>query len=630
MPVADTKNSPDTRPKTLVLHQFPGMGDLVWHVPYIRAIAAQSRNDQVAVLTAPSTFGRELLSGEPCVSEVIDFDRRPRVAERRKGRHAGLLGLFRMGRELRPQGFDRIVIFSDHVNRALMAIVAGIPERLGYGFTALERGLLSHGPFIQGYEGTSVAVYRNATAMAMAHGFCSQPIVPKLQLPAQAIAQQAPRLAQLPRPLYTFAIGSSEPFKQWGATHFAALANALIARGCGVVLLGGPAEADLAQDILKRLNPALRDRVLSATTNTMLQSAATLALADANIGNDTGISNLAAALDRPSYVLLGNRPLLSHDPLMRMLLTPEPQIPASEKAPQPPVQLDRISVADVLARLEADRAPGFDTSPCRPSGLPTAVDLRGCSLDERLACCWWAQQRHRDTGEQFGLVDAEDARPDLASVFPSTFARLSPAELQSGKWSVWHPTPVWLKVRNVFAQHPVAGSFEAIPSEAQAAARRIEACAGQAQRVLVDLADASQRQALMTALQGAGFQPVDICTRYAADEGSVELLGEMLAAAAWVGDGRGRDHLWALLRSDAPQIALTAEASAQEAEAWATVQAGLGLPHPGEAMPLNPRLLCWRTGLGPLSEALLRQVVCACRTAPPAQTAVSAVLGSAP
>jgi heptosyltransferase-2 len=179
-----------------------------------------------------------------------------------------------MGRELRPQGFDRIVIFSDHVNRALMAIVAGIPERIGYGFTWLERCLLSHGPYIRGYEGTSVAVHRNATAMAVAHGFCSQPIVPKLQLPAQAVADQAVLLRHLPRPLYTFAIGSSEPYKQWGPRRFAALAEALADRGCGVVLLGVPPRRAWPRTSWPAWHPP-RDRVLGATTNTMLQSAAT-------------------------------------------------------------------------------------------------------------------------------------------------------------------------------------------------------------------------------------------------------------------------------------------------------------------------------------------------------------------
>lgn len=580
---------PDPRPRTLVLHQFPGMGDLVWHVPYIRAVAAQSHGGQVAVISAPSTFARELLSGEDCVSEVIDFDRRPRRDERRKGRHAGVLGMFRMGRELRPRRFDRIIIFSDHANRALMALTAGIPERIGYGFTKLERLLLSHGPYIRNYRGSSVAVYKNASTLAVSHGFCPAPVVPKLHLPPQVIQDQEPCLAGLPRPLYTFAIGSSERYKQWGAENFAALANALTWRGCGIVLLGGPAEAALAEAILRDIEPSRRGQVRAATGNTMLQSAATLALAEANIGNDTGISNLAAALNRPSFVLLGNRPLLDHDPLMLMLLTPDPQIPASARVLQPPVRLDQITVADVLARLEDHGAPGFGAADARPTGVPSYLDFRGLSLAERLACTWWAQHRHRRTGEQFGLIDDPAASPDLAAGFPQTFRPLTEADLPSGGWVRWHPGPVWLTARNAFARQPVPGAFEQLPLAARQIAQDLQAAAGGRRRVLIDLADAAARQALGDALAGWGLMPVDVQAVMATPDATMRLLGEMLAAAAWVGDESGRDHLWALLRPEAPQISVCADHAAEEAH-WAVVQRGLGLPQAWSPLPFHPAL----------------------------------------
>lgn len=312
----------DTRPRTVVLHQFVGIGDLVWHVPYFRAVAQQSHGGQVAVIASPTTFARDLLSGEACVSEVIDFDRRPRKAERRTGRHAGLAGIFRMGSELRARGFERIVIFSDHANRGLMAWWAGIPERLGYGCSALQRAFLTRGPYIEPYQGPSVSVYKNASAFAVAQGFVAAPVVPKLTLPAGAVESIASRWADLPRPLFAFSIGSSEPFKQWGTVNFGQLADELARRGAGVILLGGPGEAALAQTIVQQVDASRRAAVRIAVDNTVLQSAATLAQVDACIGNDTGMTNLAAALDRPSWVLLGSRPLLDHDPLMQLLIAP--------------------------------------------------------------------------------------------------------------------------------------------------------------------------------------------------------------------------------------------------------------------------------------------------------------------
>lgn len=574
----------DTRPRTVVLHQFPGMGDLVWHVPYLRAIAAQSRGGQVALISAPSTFARELLSHEDCVSEVIDFERHPRGG--RRGRHAGLRGVFRMGQELRPHRFDRIVIFSDHANRALMARVAGIPERLGFGASWLERRLLSHGPFIRPYDGPAVPVSKNAAALAMAHGFCSQPLRPTVRLAPEDVATQAQQLATLPHPLYTFAIGASEPHKQWGATRFAALANALAQRGCGVVLLGGPAEAALAEAIQRDILPAHRPQVLSATGNTMRQSAATLAVADANIGNDTGITNLAAALDRPSFVLLGNRPLLDHDPLMRMLLPPQPDLPA-RLSDRPPVRLDEISVADVLARLEEDEAPGFGPAHALPSGLLACVDLRSLDLAEQIAVIGWAQRRHHRTGESFAVVPAPVAGLDLSTWFPATFAhRVTEAP---DPLAVWHPGPVWLTAANAFLRQPAPTHIEQPPASLTPQADAAPGPRTGPPTVLVHLPAGALKEAVLDMLTQRGVTAVNV------PDGSPEqplpdgLLAQMQAAHAWIGGCDGPDHLWALVRPEAPQLALWPGAVHEQA-AWATVQRALGLPQPWHRWPQNPAL----------------------------------------
>ncbi|MBC7662344.1 MAG: hypothetical protein H7276_00885, partial [Caulobacter sp.] len=42
------------RPRTAVLIQHAGMGDLVWHVPYFRRIAETSSDGQVTVIAPPS------------------------------------------------------------------------------------------------------------------------------------------------------------------------------------------------------------------------------------------------------------------------------------------------------------------------------------------------------------------------------------------------------------------------------------------------------------------------------------------------------------------------------------------------------------------------------------------------
>ncbi|MBV8502625.1 MAG: glycosyltransferase family 9 protein [Paucibacter sp.] len=297
------------------------MGDLVWHVPYFRRVAQTSRDGQLTLIASPTTFAPQLLGHEPWVRAIIDFDRHPRRHEARQGRHRGVLGLWRMGRELRTQGFDRIVLFTNHTNRTLVAVVAGIPERLGYGTSWLQRRLLSHGPWIARYKGPAVSAYKDATAFAMAQGWCDAPILPSLIVRPEALERVRARLKDMPRPLHALCIGSSEPYKQWGSDNFAALASELASAGHGVLLIGGPAEHSMAQTIVQRIEPALRPQVMIVTDGTVADTVATMSLVQTCVGNDTGAANIAAAVGTQTWVLLGPRPPLDHDPQTLHMVT---------------------------------------------------------------------------------------------------------------------------------------------------------------------------------------------------------------------------------------------------------------------------------------------------------------------
>ena len=146
-------------------------------------------------------------------------------------------------------------------------------------------------------------------------------------------------LANLPRPLYALAIGTSEERKQWGGQKFAELASALCAQGAGVVLIGGPQERELAQAILARIPSTHHGQVHVLTDAPLLGSVAALQVVDACIGNDTGMIQIAAAAAKPTYALLGNRPVLDHDPLLVSVLAPT---------------LADVSVAQVLDTIGAN------------------------------------------------------------------------------------------------------------------------------------------------------------------------------------------------------------------------------------------------------------------------------------
>ena len=69
-------------PRTVVVVHRTGIGDLIWHIPYVRAIAAASADGKVSLIVRPSSRAADVLAAESCVAEIIEFDRRPRKSEK--------------------------------------------------------------------------------------------------------------------------------------------------------------------------------------------------------------------------------------------------------------------------------------------------------------------------------------------------------------------------------------------------------------------------------------------------------------------------------------------------------------------------------------------------------------------
>ena len=302
------------RPRTVVLLQYTGIGDLVWHIPHFKLLAEQSAGGKVTVVAQPSTLARHFIGHEPWVEAVIDHDHRPRRGEKRRGEHAGLLGMWRMARQLRAGRFDRLILFSGRISRGVIAGLSGIAVRQGYGYRLLQRVFLTQGPYIPAYKGPAVGAFQEAQAFMLAQGFASAALAPKMAVPDSAMEAMRQRLSSLPRPLHALAIGTSETHKQWGIDRYAGLASGLLERGHGVLILGGPSEKAQALALAAAVPQQLKAGLMVMTDAPVLGSAAALKLSDHCVGNDTGMVNVAAAVGTQTHVIIGARATLDHDP----------------------------------------------------------------------------------------------------------------------------------------------------------------------------------------------------------------------------------------------------------------------------------------------------------------------------
>ena len=124
---------------------------------------------------------------------------------------------------------------------------------------------------------------------------------PRLALAPDLAAQGRARLAGIGKGVIAIHPGSGSPKKNWPLRNFVDLAQRVQASGAGApVFLTGEADHEIAGRI-----PALAPGVPVLSGCTLVELAAVLANCRGYVGNDSGITQLAAALGIPAVAIFG-------------------------------------------------------------------------------------------------------------------------------------------------------------------------------------------------------------------------------------------------------------------------------------------------------------------------------------
>jgi lipopolysaccharide heptosyltransferase II len=274
-------------PPNVLAVRFGSIGDVLLTTPLFRAIRRRHPDARLTMLTKRTNA--PLLEHNPHLSELIALPPgRPLMdlaAQLRQARYTHLLDL---------HGSLR--------SRMLRALVPGAWK--GYPKHRAARALLIHGKRDRYPAHRSVAE-RYFTA---ARGLDVKPDgdPPELFLGEPAVQEAEGWLAQsglgVARPLVAVAPGAMHATKRWPAVHWSLLVDRIVEAGMDVVVVGGAADATLADGIAA----AGGDRSRSAAGCFGLQgTAALLRKARALVSGDTGVMHMATAVGTPVVALFG-------------------------------------------------------------------------------------------------------------------------------------------------------------------------------------------------------------------------------------------------------------------------------------------------------------------------------------
>jgi heptosyltransferase-2 len=321
-----------------VIQVKPGIGDVIWHLPFVRAIAAVSSGRQVTFLAPPSSGAQELLAAEPSVAETLYF--RHSGSELRRG-----LNLLRLITRLRQRRFQQIWILDRTIRPAVAATLAGIPARIGLGLGP-QRFFITNPGIDRSHFHDQPIDWLIALMAAM-----NVPLPttePDLPVPAATLAAIGERYRQYLRPWIVLGMGGSHPDKDWSDFSWLEFLAGL-RRRCGgtVFLIGGRQNQARAKDMIEH---TVGTAAINACDLTLIEAVALLRLADLFIGTDSGPMNLAVAAATDAFALFGATPVLKYSKFIKPIVPEGGPGPGGMKRIAPAAVIEQV--APLLSRLK--------------------------------------------------------------------------------------------------------------------------------------------------------------------------------------------------------------------------------------------------------------------------------------
>ena len=347
-PIKPTGNSSDFKELSrknihrIMVRTTNWIGDAVMTTPALKAVRETFPDASITVIANPLVA--QLFQFHPDCDEVIEFDR--------QGRHAGVAGFLRFVATLRSRKFDCAILFQNAIEAALMAFLAGVPNRTGY-MTDGRRLLLNH-PVAIG--DTERALHHTDYYL---HMLAQCGVTTSVKQQALALRQDEIQSAAENHPQGRFAVinpgaayGSA---KRWIPERFAEVADKLFSEfGLSIVLSGGPGEIEIGADIAKAMQSPHQNLIGKTSVRQMM---ALLAASSLMITNDSGPMHVAAAFGVPMVAIFGPTDHTTTSPWgTRSQIVRQPVECSPCMLRQCPIDhrcMQRVTVEDVLSAAAA-------------------------------------------------------------------------------------------------------------------------------------------------------------------------------------------------------------------------------------------------------------------------------------
>lgn len=294
--------------KTLIIQPYPGIGDMMWHLPQIRAIASAVDSGVVSILTKPRTLAQQWLNHDPIIDRIFYCEKNE---------------ILKTAESLKSEKFSHAFILHGSFTYGLIPFLAQIPYRYGYGF-GCQKILLNQKPYFEKQFKTSHAIDLGEMYLERL-GLNTRPLDRHLNVSKTTLSDTVKVFKSYPRPWMCFGVGASDESKKWPLDSFNELAKRIkeISPNATIFVLGAHHERMDIEDLIKKTVSNGLKNIVPVSSLSIDQVFALIKMSSLYIGNDSGLMNAAACLGVPTFGLFAvTRPLTYVDNLTPISIDP--------------------------------------------------------------------------------------------------------------------------------------------------------------------------------------------------------------------------------------------------------------------------------------------------------------------
>ena len=313
--------------KVLVIQQRMGIGDMIIFLPYIHAISKKFQS-KVSLLVKKNSRAEDICVDDKYVEEIINLD----INKNNSGRHNGLIGFFKLVKEIKEKKFDKIFIFNGSLRFLFLAKLAGIKSINQYPlFIRKDNIVLTAKKFTEKFTHENIS---------------TQPI---LHLNQDKI-ERAKNKYKFDNNYKHICIGfsASGPTKRWSIEEYIKLAEHINKdQPCKFYLAGGQTDGELFK---KFLLSSIANNCISFENLSILETLPIIKNCDIYIGNDTGWLHIASALNKKCVALFMDSPVQAYGKYSKKISVIVPEGETEETTTHDTLGKEKINFQKVLRK----------------------------------------------------------------------------------------------------------------------------------------------------------------------------------------------------------------------------------------------------------------------------------------